>query len=189
MNVAARYAKALLSICRERQVSEAEFEQVESGLNVFAESLGASRALRIALQSPLTTRQEKEKVLAALIMNAAYPVIVQNFVRLLVRNQRCDLLRAILFEFKALRATEAGQVIGIVEGADVLTSEQLLRLADRLSAGAQQKVSLVFNKRPELIAGLRVSLSGVTYDGSVRGQLERLKREFGLAAERLGQAG
>lgn len=189
MNVAARYAKALLETCRARKISQAELEQVEAGLVTFAESLSASRSLRVALQSPITTHQEKENVLTALVNNGAYPAIVQNFTRLLVRNQRCDLLRSVLFEFKALRATEAGRIIGIVEGADPLTEEQIERLTVQLNAVAKQSVTLVFNRRPELIAGLRVSLSGVTYDGSVRGQIERLKREFDLAAEQLGQTG
>jgi F0F1-type ATP synthase delta subunit len=42
----------------------------------------------------------------------------------------------------------------------------------------KRKVDFKVTTQPSLLAGLKVTVNGVTYDGSLLAQLERLKEEF-----------
>lgn len=97
-----------------------------------------------------------------------------GFLRVLLQNDRLDLLPEITVQFEVLRA-EAEQRIKVrVASAVALDDEQQARLRDRLAKRYGREVDLENEIDPELIAGVVIHAGDQVIDGSVRGRLNRL---------------
>ena len=66
-----------------------------------------------------------------------------------------------------------------VSSARDLTAAQQASLEVQLSRLAGKKAKLRFKTDPALIAGVVARVGSVVYDGSVRGQLDRLRVKLG----------
>jgi F-type H+-transporting ATPase subunit delta len=66
-----------------------------------------------------------------------------------------------------------------VSSARDLTAGQRTSLEVQLSRLAGKKAKLRFSTDPALIAGVVARVGSVVYDGSVRGQLDRLRVKLG----------
>lgn len=101
-----------------------------------------------------------------------------NFLRILLKNDRVDLLPEITAQFEMLRA-EAEQRIKVrVASVVALDDEQQARLCERLAKRYGREVDLENEIDPELIAGLVIHAGDQVIDGSVRGRLNRLALEM-----------
>jgi F-type H+-transporting ATPase subunit delta len=65
-----------------------------------------------------------------------------------------------------------------VESARVMDAAQQETLAGRLREATGKKVDLDFKVNEDLVGGATVTIGSTVYDGSVRGQLEGLRRRL-----------
>ena len=72
-----------------------------------------------------------------------------------------------------------GCVRADVSSARELTESQRASLEVQLSRLAGKQVKLKFMTDPALVAGVVARVGSTVYDGSVRGQLERLRTKLG----------
>ncbi len=178
MSLARSYAQALLETAQEKKLPAAELDQLERELECAAGLLVSSRDLRLALTGPTTTSKEKADLLAALASKAGYSKLVSNFLHLLARKERVGQLGAIHEAFGAARLEAEGGVMGRVVSAESLAAADLDELCQSFTKKLGRKVSFRASTDPELLAGLKVTVNGVTYDGSLRSQLNRLRDRF-----------
>lgn len=178
MSVSRRYARALFEICQANRFTHEQYVNMENSLESVSNALASSRSLRVALQSPVTTLPEKERVVKALIVDSAYPKLCQQFVLLLVKQRRVNFITQILESFREMRMISGGGRVGLLEAVEAPSSAEVAALTSTLSTQVGSQVHLTFRKNTDLLGGLRLVLNGVTYDGSVRGQLERFRGEF-----------
>ena len=67
-----------------------------------------------------------------------------------------------------------GGLVGELISAVPLESGVASSVAEALSKKLQRVIQLKEKVDPGIIAGMRVTIGGVTYDGSVKGKLEKL---------------
>lgn len=99
----------------------------------------------------------------------------ENFLKILAENKRLAALPAVAEEFAALRAAfEQLCHVGVRSAADLDAAQQ-----DRFTAALRQRlgadVSVEWAVDPELIGGAIVSAGDLVIDGSVQGELARLR--------------
>lgn len=131
------------------------------------------RLIRI-FDNPTLGEEEKQKVLKAFIAKLALSEITARFLGLLVKRARVGIIHEILNEVQTIETERKGGLIGELVSAVAITDEELAGIKSAISKRLNKPVKLKQKIDSSLIAGMRVTVAGVTYDGSVRGKLDKL---------------
>src|SRR5262245_25608403 len=100
------YAEALLQVAEARGLADAIQEQFDSLLlDVYANSPRLERYL----DSPVTSRKQKDEVLRRLFEGRAEPLFL-NFLRLLNRKERLGFIRFVAVAYRKARELKANRV-------------------------------------------------------------------------------
>ncbi|GAA5193824.1 F0F1 ATP synthase subunit delta [Ferrimonas gelatinilytica] len=98
----------------------------------------------------------------------------QNLVKVMAENGRLVTLPAVARQFALLRDEWMKELTAEVQSAEVLSEEQLTKIAASLEQRLARKVKLNCSVNPDLIAGVIITCGDTVIDGSVRGKLSRL---------------
>lgn len=182
MSVAKSYARALLETFHAQGASPAQFDELEAQLSAWVDQVAGQPAARLALESPATTPDEKVKVVSALVEKLGFHPVLAKLFKIMAQKQRMGMARELRDTFRSARLESEGGVLGVVTSADPLSAQDLQELARAFSSKVGRKVAFQAKTDASLLAGLRVTVAGVTYDGSLRAQLDRLGRKLGSSA-------
>jgi len=173
--VHSRYARALADVAVEQKL---DADKLVAELRTLAQALDLSAQLRAVLETPSVPASQKLKVLDAVVAKVGASKVARNFLALLVQNRRI----AALSETTRLFEVEMNQRRGFSE-AEVtswrdLGDDEKRALAARLEAVLGGKVRARYQKDEGLLGGARIRVGSTIYDGSVRGQLRKLKEQL-----------
>lgn len=177
MSLARSYAKALFESLDDPSHATS-YTQIAQDLTAFEGLLGLSSDLRMTLLSPGTSTQEKESITRLLCEKQQLSELGTKFLVLLAKKRRMNALTIIKDAFDSVRLESEGGLIGHVVSADAISEQDANEIEFAFSKKLGKKISLRTSIDSSLIAGVRVTVSGVTYDGSLKAQLERLKNKF-----------
>ncbi|MBU0553331.1 ATP synthase F1 subunit delta [Myxococcota bacterium] len=169
--VAQRYARAFLEI----GIDRAEVARLGEELAGLA-GLFEAPELRELLRNPKFNTQARKRVLSTLIEGVS--PITRSFVSLLADRNRVKYLPEIAAAYQTLADEQAGQVRAKITTARALNDAQLGRLSAALSQQTDREVSLEQRVDPEILGGLIARVGDRVYDGSLRAQLNNLKRQL-----------
>ena len=173
VSIARRYARALLDVASEVQRTDAVSEQLSS----FVAAFEKSPELSDVLLNPAYSRTQRGAVVEAILkmMGTVEPVLA-NTLRMLVERNRLIYVPDIARVYRDLADTRAGRARGVVTSAAPLSPESLQELAKNLQQLTQRNVILETRVDPSLLGGVSAQVGSVLYDGSVRTQLEQMRR-------------
>lgn len=171
--VARRYAVAFFQQAR----GKGKLTEVASDLKGIAETLVAVKPLANLIAHPLVTEARKREALVKAFDGKADP-LTMAFLNLLVDKQRIDLLKEIQEEFGRLVRAEKGIVLATASSAVPLTAAQKRALEKALEKKTGKDIELTAQVDPALMGGVLVRIGDTVLDGTVRGQLERLREQF-----------
>ena len=89
-----------------------------------------------------------------------------------------DILNEIAKEIEAIQIEKTGGLVGEIVSAIPLDAGISSGVAQAISKKLNRPVQLKERVDPGVIAGMRVTISGVTYDGSVQNKIEKLMGSF-----------
>ncbi|MGQ9488162.1 MAG: ATP synthase F1 subunit delta [Armatimonadota bacterium] len=169
--VARRYARALFNSALHAQVIEAVGEALQQLLITLQEQPPLGQILR----NPLMPRERKGQIVQQTLGRDTHP-LVASLLNVLVDKRREALLADVVREFERLRDEHLGIVRAQATMAYPLDSEQEQALRHCLERRTGKTVVLDVATDPSLIGGVVVRIGDTVIDGSIRGQLLRLKR-------------
>ncbi|MBM3789759.1 MAG: ATP synthase F1 subunit delta [Acidobacteria bacterium] len=172
--VFARYARALADVALEGGPDARAAED----LALFGKIFEAVPDLLQAFDSPAVPREAKESLLAELLKR--YPVgpLTANFLRVLLGHHRIRHYHEIHRLYTRVLNERKGIVAAKVRSAAPLSEEELETLRRTLSGITGKTVTLELETNPELLGGLIVRIGSTVYDGSVRNQLEEVRKSL-----------
>jgi F-type H+-transporting ATPase subunit delta len=173
-SIARRYAKALFEI----GVAEGNYERLGTELDDLANAYSTSSDLRVVLENPVIKVVEKQAILQAILPRVAPSPSVQRFARLLLDRGRIGILRAAARAYRELADQRTGQVRASVTSAAPLGAAELDRVRRALEGRTGRKVLIAASVDPALIGGLVARVGDLVLDGSVRTQLEEMRRRL-----------
>jgi len=176
--VSARYARALVDVVTE-PASKTDPQQVLSQLRAVQHLIQESPILQNALASPAVAPSRKRAVMRRLLDPMGVLEKVRNFVYVVIDHRRAHEFASIVDAFETLLDERLGFVAAEVRSATSLTPAQTAQLEAQVSRLAGKKAKLKFLSDPTLIGGVVARVGSTVYDGSVRGQLERLRTKLG----------
>jgi F-type H+-transporting ATPase subunit delta len=172
-----QYAKALLEAVSS-PASGTNAEEALAQLEQFAAVLKSSHELHNVLLSPAIAQDSKQKVIGTLGDMLGMHGYVKNFLFVVTRHRRLDLMAEMRDRFQALLDESAGIVRARVAAAQPLADSQRLALEGVLAAVTGKQVRCGYEVDGSLLGGVSVRVGSTMYDGSVRGQLDGLRRRL-----------
>jgi F-type H+-transporting ATPase subunit delta len=167
-----RYAKALFQLA----VAENREDAVAGELVGFAEVL-AQPELNHVLNDPAFSRQRRKNIVAEIARAIQLSPLMTHFLELLVDHDRLSFLPGIVERYRRMLDEKKGQAEARVITASPLEDAELKRLGETLGKISGKKIILKQESDATLIGGAVVHLEGKIYDGSVRAQLEKMKKQ------------
>lgn len=175
--LASRYARALADLVFDP--SKGLDPQTAAGqLDRFQELLEVSPDLRVALLSPAVPPARKRAVVTRLAERLEMARLVRNFLFVLIDHRRTPLLREIGEAFQAVADERLGIRRAEVTSARELNEAEQALVGRQLGKLTGKRVLCRFGQDSSLIGGLTARIGSTIYDGSVRGQLEALRRRL-----------
>jgi F-type H+-transporting ATPase subunit delta len=140
-----------------------------------AELVAGSKELREVWETPSITAEQKRAVLDAIVAREGISQTVRNFVAVLIDHGRTNFLGPIVKQFEQ----ELNERLGFTEAE--ITSARELSPSDRQALEVQmekltgKKVRARYSRDESILGGAIVRIGSTIYDGSVKGQLERIR--------------
>lgn len=173
--LAGRYAAALADVALARGTAEAARRELAAFVALYRESAD----LRNFLATPAIARANKQAVIEKLAARIGASVIVRNFLFVLADHRRSqelpEILQAYEAELRARQGVAEAQVTSVVELSDA-EKDELTRVLAHLTG---KKIEARYHVDPALLGGATVRIGTTIYDGSVRGQLDRMRERLG----------
>ena len=167
------YAQVLVDVLPAKEV-----DLVLEELKKFLEMSVTSPVLVKVLDNPVLPENEKQGAVKVLAQKAGLGATSTKFITMLVKRNRVGLLDAILLEVHSILIQKKGGLVGELVSATPLDAETIDVVARAISKKTNKPVQLTSKVDTALIAGLRVTVGGVTYDGSIKTKLDKLKESF-----------
>jgi len=170
-----RYARAFADVVSDRKLNAGEIlGQVRS----IADTLAQNPQLKTVWQNPSVDGKQKLQLLDALAKRMTLAREVRNFIAVLIDHRRIGSIAEIADQFQR----EINERLGLAN-AEVVTTRPLdeqekKQLLARISAATGKTVHATYREDRSLIGGVLVKVGSTIYDGSVRGQLQRLKEQL-----------
>ena len=172
-----RYANALVDIAMGANAGM-KAEDAVIQLRLFEDAVHSSAALRTILASPAVSKARKRLVIRRLAETLGLSRIVLNFLLVMTDHGRAGALRETIDAFDILLDERMGFVRAEVRSATELIPAQQEALSKELQTLSGKQVRIRFACEPELIGGVTARLGSRLYDGSVRGQLAKLRQNL-----------
>jgi len=140
--------------------------------------LSQSKELRQVWDAPSIAAGQKRAILDAIVSREGFSPAVRNFVAVLIDHRRIPFLGAIVKQFEL----ELDQRLGFAE-AQIATARELSEserraLEREVEKLTGKKVRGRYLRDPSLLGGALVKVGSTIYDGSVIGQLERMREDL-----------
>jgi F-type H+-transporting ATPase subunit delta len=176
--VLGRYARAYADVAMKNKLNPektvAEFEQM-------AEVVKDSRELRNVLENPAVSREQKLKLLDAIIKHVGATKMLRNFLAVLIDHRRISKIGDLLEQFKREMDRRMGIADAKVSSIRELTSAEKKLLEQELGEITGKTVRATYSQDASLLGGVMVRVGSTIYDGSVHGRLQRMRQELASA--------
>jgi F-type H+-transporting ATPase subunit delta len=174
--VARTYARALFQAARER----GRVDEVREELASFLEAVEEVPELRAVILNPELDPPEKAAALEAVLAEA--DELLRNFVRVVSQKGRAPMLDEIGREYEVLVAAEEKILSVELTTAYELSDDEAAAIVKQIEDASGRRVEAERTVDPDLIGGLVLKAGSLEVDSSVRGRLDRLRRELAHAS-------
>ena len=178
MSVAKVYAKTLYEVAQEQKSSPQDMDQLLLDMTSFQDLLRSSKEVRMGLISPIMPSKEKVNLVKEFGKRLSISEPAIRFLMLLARKERLGLLTEIKTAFETVRIEAEGGMVGSLVSAEPLVQNDVEDLATAFGKKFGKRIVFQVSTDPSLLAGMKVTVNGVTYDGTLRSQLVQLRDRF-----------
>jgi len=174
MVVANRYARALAEVVAKTGEYSRTLRDLENVLALYRESA----ELREVCESPAVALAAKVKLMATLGERLGAAPVTLNFLRVLLAHYRMPLLGEIAEAFRKITHDRLGITEVKITSSTELTTPEREALRARFAALTGKRAELEFQLDPHLLGGVVAQIGSTVYDGSIRGELERIREHL-----------
>src|SRR5208282_5968328 len=174
-SVASTYSRAFADVVLSDHL---DVNRALADLRAIASLLAESSELRRVWENPAIPADQKRRVLDVIAQRDEISKQVRNLVAVLIDHRRVHFLEPIIRQL----GKELDARLGFAEAQ--ITSARELGAAEKREFEAQvgkltgKKVRAQYGQDASLLGGAVVRVGSTVYDGSVRGQLERIREEI-----------
>ena len=176
--IASRYARALVEVILGQKI---DADTARQQLNAIVQAVHESSDLRKVWDSPVVTPEQKRAVLDAIAKQLGAVKPIRNFFAVIIDHRRIRMLDDIARQFEVELDAQLGFAQAEISSARPLSPAEQREVEAKIERLSGKKVRAHYTSNPELLGGVVVKVGSTIYDGSVRGQLERMRQELATA--------
>ncbi|QED38495.1 ATP synthase F1 subunit delta [Antarcticibacterium arcticum] len=169
---AQRYAKAILDLAKDQNVSEVVNKDMES----ISQTITASDELQDVLASPVVKADLKKNALRE-IFKDAHSITLGAF-DILLENNRIIILKAVAQKYNELYNELNNIQVATVTTAIPLDTSLEAKIQDKIKELTGNSATIKNITDPAIIGGFILRIGDLQYNASVARSLKDLKREF-----------
>jgi F-type H+-transporting ATPase subunit delta len=173
--VASRYARAFADVVFERKLDAAKSL---SDLNAVATLVQENSDLRKTWDNPSIAAQQKQAVLDAIVARLGASVETRNFVAVVIDHRRSNALAAIVRQTEKEINNRLGFVEAEITSARILDDSERRDLEGHIKRMSGKNLRARYAEDETLLGGARIRVGSTIYDGSIQGQLKRLREQI-----------
>ena len=174
-SVTSRYARAFADVVIDLKLDPGQIvQQVRSLVAV----VNANGDLRRVWETPSIPAEQKRGLVDAIVQRMAIARPVRNFVAVLIDHHRIAALSEIARQFELELDHRLGFAEAEISSARELSVDEKRQLEAQIEKLSGKKVRASYAIDRGLLGGAVVKLGSTIYNGSVRGQLQKLKQEL-----------
>lgn len=173
--VASRYARAFVEVVVDLRIEPARAVQE---LNAIAGLVESVPALRVVLQNPSVAKEQKLRLLDSIISRLGASRALRNLVAVLMDHRRISQLPEIAEKFRHELNEHLGIAEAQVSSKRELTAEEKQLLEKQMASITGRSIQATYSRDASLLGGATVRIGSTIYDGSVRGQLRKIKEQM-----------
>jgi F-type H+-transporting ATPase subunit delta len=174
--IAEVYARSLFEVAMEHDVLDDIHEQLDE----FADALDESRELQVFFFSPYFNSEEKKDAISKIVEGADERFV--RFLEMLAERHRMPVVFRIRRELDAMWAEENRLLPVTITSAVELDDDTVKKIQQEIEDKTGRRTELTTAVDPDVLGGLTMRVGNVIMDGTVRGRLERLRRQVATAA-------
>ena len=173
--IASRYARALVEVVLEKKIdAAAAIQQVHD----MVATVEQSQELRMVWESPAISADHKRAVLDSIARQAGLLRPIRNFFAVLIDHGRIPMLEQIARQFETELNTQLGFVEADITSSRPLSPDEKRGLESQVERMTGKNVRAKYATNADLLGGAVVRVGSTIYDGSIRGQLQKLKEQL-----------
>lgn len=169
--MAGRYAIALFELARDQD----QLDQVDGDLRGLQQLIAESSDLLRLIRSPVLTRDEQSRAMAAVAERAGFTDLTRRFLGLVATRRRLFALPQIVAAFQAMLSEHKGEASAQLISATPLADAQIEALRAQVSKAVGKQVAVTTQVDPSLLGGLVVRVGSRMIDASLKTKLHQLE--------------
>ncbi len=168
-----RYAAALLEIAKENNIVDEMYQELE----MVVEELTKEKKMWQLMTSAQVQKEEKEKILQK-VFEKRINNFLYSFLMVLLQKNRFFELELISLAFKESYLSEKNILEASIVSAIKLTEEHMHKVQKQLEKRTAKKIIIKNVVEESILGGLVIYIGEQVIDGSVRNQLNELKKNL-----------
>lgn len=171
-SVASTYARAFADVVFDARL---DASRAIGGLRQIAALFDDRIELRRVWENPAVPADQKLKLLDAIVQRDGIEKPVRNLVAVLIDHRRLPFLSRIVEQLEKEIDARLGFAEAQISTARELGDPEKRTLESQIEKTTGKKVRARYGLDPSLLGGAVVRIGSTIYDGSVKGQLEKIK--------------
>jgi F-type H+-transporting ATPase subunit delta len=171
-SVASTYARAFADVVLG---SHLDADRSTAELRMIAGLLAESPELRRVWENPAIPAEQKRRVLDVIAARDGISKQVRNLVAVLIDHRRVHFLEPIIRQLEKELDARLGIAEADITSARALGDGEKREFETQVGKLTGKKVRARYGQDASLLGGAMVRIGSTIYDGSVKGQLERLR--------------
>jgi len=171
-SVASTYARAFADVVLDTRLDAA---RAVGGLRQISALVAESIELRRVWENPAVPAEQKRRLLDAIVQREGIDKPVRNLVAVLIDHRRIPFLSRIVEQLEKELDARLGFAEAQISSARELSAAEKRVLEAQVEKTTGKKVRAQYGLDASLLGGAVIRVGSTIYDGSVKGQLERIK--------------
>ena len=174
--IATVYGRSLFEVAKDSD----KLDVIHDQLDQFADEMDTNRELQTFFFSPYFSSDEKKDGIGKVVENGDEHFV--RFLELLAERHRLPAIFRIRREFDRLWSEENKLLPVTITSAVELEKDTVNDLGKKIEEQTGRTIDLTAKVDPDLVGGLRMQVGNMVYDATIRGRLDKLRREVAKAA-------
>jgi F-type H+-transporting ATPase subunit delta len=170
-----RYARAFVDVVVEHKLDANRVLQELQSITAISRT---SAELRQVWESPAIPADQKRSLLDAIVARQGISRPVRNLIAVLIDHRRVGLIEQVVKDFQQELDSRLGFAEAQITSARELDDSEKRILENQVEKLTGKKVRARYTQDATLLGGAVVKLGSTIYDGSVAGQLERIREQL-----------
>ena len=173
--VGLRYARAFVDVVVGDKLDP---NKTVEELQTIAATAHESQPLRKVWESPAIPAEQKRGLLDVIAKREGISRLVRNFLAVLIDHRRIGLLDEITKDFEEELYSRLGFTEAEITSARELSATEKKTLEAQVEKLTGKRVRPRYRRDETILGGAIVQIGSTIYDGSVKGQLTRIREEL-----------